>query len=199
MTHLRGIALVPVKFGISFTHSVLNQASALVNIYLDGTIQVSTGGTEMGQGLFTKISQVVADSFSLPIEAVRVTATSTEKNSNTSPTAASASTDLNGTAALRACEVLKERLAVVAARHLAADSTMPAAVPEISFDNGCVFDTRRPERRIAFSELVRLAYADRVDLGAEDSTRLPASNSTVSPAGAPRSFTTRAEQPFPKS
>ena len=102
VTHLRGIGLVPVKFGISFTHSVLNQANALVNIYLDGTIQVSTGGTEMGQGLFTKISQLVADSFSLPIEAVRVTATSTEKNPNTSPTAASASTDLNGTAALRA-------------------------------------------------------------------------------------------------
>ena len=70
----------------------------MVNIYLDGTIQVSSGGTEMGQGLFTKMSQLVADSFSLPIESVRVTATSTEKNHNTSPTAASASTDLNGTA-----------------------------------------------------------------------------------------------------
>jgi xanthine dehydrogenase large subunit len=166
-THLRGISLLPVKFGISFTHSVLNQASALINIYLDGTIQVSTGGTEMGQGLFTKIGQVVADCFALPIEAVRVTVTSTEKNPNTSPTAASASTDLNGTAALRACEVLKDRLASTAARHLAAAAAVPAQPPpEIVFENGCVHDRRRPDHRLGFGELVRLAYADRVDLGA---------------------------------
>ena len=176
VTDLRGIALVPVKFGISFTHSVLNQASALVNIYLDGTIQVSSGGTEMGQGLFTKISQVVAGSFSLPLEAVRVTATSTEKNSNTSPTAASASTDLNGTAALRACEVLKERLALLAARHLAATSKVPASLAEISFENGCVFDRRRPDQRIVFGELVRLAYTDRADLGARGFYATPGIN-----------------------
>ncbi len=176
VTDLRGIALVPVKFGISFTHSVLNQASALVNIYLDGTIQVSSGGTEMGQGLFTKMSQLVADSFSLPIEAVRVAATSTEKTPNTSPTAASASTDLNGTAALRACEVLKERLALVAARHLGAAASMPAPIPEIRFENGCVFDWRRPDHRILFGELVRLAYADRIDLGARGFYATPGIN-----------------------
>src|SRR5208283_4632150 len=89
-THLKGIALTPVKFGISFTRRTLNQGNALVNIYLDGTVQVSTGGTEMGQGLNTKIRQLVADQFTLPVEAVEVMPTSTEKNNNTSPTAASA-------------------------------------------------------------------------------------------------------------
>ncbi len=108
-TRLRGLALTAVKFGISFTRRTLNQANALVNIYLDGTVQVSTGGTEMGQGLYTKIRQLVADAFALPAEAVRVMTTSTEKNNNTSPTAASASTDLNGFAALHACETLREQ------------------------------------------------------------------------------------------
>jgi xanthine dehydrogenase large subunit len=163
----RGLSLLPVKFGISFTRRTLNQASALVNIYTDGTIQVSTGGTEMGQGLFTKIGQVVADQFALPLESVRLMPTSTEKNSNTSPTAASASTDLNGTAALRACEILRQRLAEFAARHLGVgegESAIPAS--EIAFDKGDVYDRRRPDRRLGFAELVRLAYEDRVELGA---------------------------------
>ncbi len=98
---LRGIALAPVKFGISFTTRFLNQANALVNVYSDGTVQVSTGGTEMGQGLNTKIRQLVADEFAIPWDRVLVMPTSTEKNANTSPTAASASTDLNGAAADR--------------------------------------------------------------------------------------------------
>ena len=115
-TFLRGLALTPVKFGISFTRRTLNQGIALVNIYLDGTVQVSTGGTEMGQGLNTKIRQLVADAFAIPIEGVRVMPTSTEKNNNTSPTAASASTDLNGAAALRAGETIRRRLAPVAAQ-----------------------------------------------------------------------------------
>ncbi len=119
---LKGISLVPVKFGISFTRRTLNQANALVNIYLDGTIQVSTGGTEMGQGLNTKIRQLVADQFALPADAVTVMPTSTEKNNNTSPTAASASTDLNGSAAVKACAALRQRLAEVAARHLSSAS-----------------------------------------------------------------------------
>ena len=166
-THLRGIALTPVKFGISFTRRALNQANALVNIYLDGTIQVSTGGTEMGQGLNTKIRQIVAAEFALPLEAVRVMPASTEKNNNTSPTAASASTDLNGTAALRAAEVLKGRLAEVAARHFAsaADGIEPSPRTSASSDAG-VHDIRRPGSRLEFRELVRLAYEERVDLGA---------------------------------
>src|SRR5262249_58401139 len=92
-THLKGLALTPVKFGISFTRRTLNQGNALVNVFLDGTVQVSTGGTEMGQGLFTKLRQLVAERFGLEAGAVRVMPTSTEKNHNTSPTAASSRTD----------------------------------------------------------------------------------------------------------
>jgi xanthine dehydrogenase large subunit len=156
---LRGMSLVPVKFGISFTRRTLNQASALVNIYLDGTIQVSTGGTEMGQGLNTKIRQLVADQFGLPAAAVLVMPTSTEKNNNTSPTAASASTDLNGTAALRACEALRERLAEVAAKHFACSAT------DVRFEDGGVFDRRKTDVTISFQALVRLAHEQRVSLG----------------------------------
>ena len=97
--HLRGLALTAMKFGISFTTKFLNQGNALVNLYTDGTVQVSTGGTEMGQGLNTKIRQIVADEFGVTPDRVRVMPTSTEKNNNTSATAASASTDLNGAAA----------------------------------------------------------------------------------------------------
>ena len=163
-----GLALTPVKFGISFTRRTLNQANALVNIYLDGTIQVSTGGTEMGQGLNTKIRQIVADEFALPLEAVRVMPTSTEKNNNTSPTAASASTDLNGTAALRACRDLEgaarrggrapSRLARRWDRGLAPRTSASSAARS--------FDVRRPGRRLDFRELVSGAYEERVDLGA---------------------------------
>jgi xanthine dehydrogenase large subunit len=163
---LKGISLLPVKFGISFTRRTLNQANALVNIYLDGTIQVSTGGTEMGQGLNTKIRQLVADQFALPTEAVAVMPTSTEKNNNTSPTAASASTDLNGTAAVRACEVLRRRLAEVAARHFASpeDGLEPSPL-HVDFAGGSVFDHRRPGIRLGFAGLVSLAYEQRVSLG----------------------------------
>jgi xanthine dehydrogenase large subunit len=165
-THLRGLALTPVKFGISFTRRALNQANALLNIFLDGTIQVSTGGTEMGQGLNTKIRQIVAAEFALPLEAVRVMPASTEKNNNTSPTAASASTDLNGTAALRAAEILKGRLAEVAARHFAspADGIVPSLM-HIRFTRAGVSDIRRPGSRLEFRELVKLAYEERVDMG----------------------------------
>jgi xanthine dehydrogenase molybdopterin binding subunit/xanthine dehydrogenase small subunit len=166
-TKLRGLALTPVKFGISFTRRTLNQGNALVNIYRDGTIQVSTGGTEMGQGLNTKIGQIVADCFALPIEAVRVMPTSTEKNNNTSPTAASASTDLNGTAALRACEAIRDRLSQTAAQYFASPADGIAPSPEhIRFENAAVLDLRRSQHRLEFRELIRLAYEERVDLGA---------------------------------
>ncbi len=166
-SEVKGLALVPVKFGISFTRRTLNQANALVNIYLDGSVQVSTGGTEMGQGLNTKIRQLVADEFALPLEVVRVMPTSTEKNNNTSPTAASASTDLNGTAAVRACEILKARLAPVAASMLASLEDGLAPSPEhVLFFEGGVVDARSPGRRVEFKKLVRRAYEERVDLGA---------------------------------
>lgn len=165
-TTLRGLSLMPVKFGISFTRRTLNQANALVNVYLDGSIQVSTGGTEMGQGLNVKIQQLVAEQFALPLECVRVMATSTEKNNNTSPTAASASTDLNGAAAVRASQAIRSRLADVAARHLARfDDGLEATATTIEFADATVFDRRRPGVRMTFAELVAMAYEQRVSLG----------------------------------
>jgi xanthine dehydrogenase large subunit len=163
---LKGISLIPVKFGISFTRRTFNQGNALVNIYHDGTVQVSSGGTEMGQGLNTKIRQLVADQFALPAEAVMVMPTSTEKNNNTSPTAASASTDLNGTAAVRACAALRQHLVDVAARHLAAPADGIEASPEhIRFENGTIFDDRKPDERLTFQQLVSIAYEQRINLG----------------------------------
>jgi xanthine dehydrogenase large subunit len=106
----RGIALTPVKFGISFTLMPLNQAGALVHLYRDGSISLNHGGTEMGQGLFVKVAQVVAEEFGVPLDKVKITATSTAKVPNTAPTAASSGTDLNAQAALVACRTIKDRL-----------------------------------------------------------------------------------------
>jgi xanthine dehydrogenase large subunit len=156
---LRGLAMMPVKFGISFTTKFLNQGNALVNVYTDGTIQVSTGGTEMGQGLLTKIRQLVADAFGVPPEWVIPMPTSTEKNHNTSPTAASAGTDLNGAAAMQACLAIRARMAAWAAGRLG------TVADAIAFAGGWVYDRQRPERRIAFAELCEAARRDRVDLG----------------------------------
>jgi xanthine dehydrogenase large subunit len=166
-TELKGLALTPVKFGISFTRRTLNQANALVNVYVDGTIQVSTGGTEMGQGLNTKIAQLVAGTFAIGAEKVRVMPTSTEKNANTSPTAASASTDLNGKAAVRAAGAIRRRLAAFAAGLFVKPGDGIEASPRhVRFRSGEVFDVRRSSQRIAFDDLVKRAYEARVDLGA---------------------------------
>jgi xanthine dehydrogenase large subunit len=164
---VRGIALAPVKFGISFITRFMNQASALVNLYTDGTIQVSTGGTEMGQGLNTKIRQLVADEFGVSWERVLIMSTSTEKNANTSPTAASAGTDLNGAAALDACRQIKVRLAEFAARHFFGMHGKPKSSPEsIAFENGVVFDRQDSSSRTEFGELCSAARRERIDLGA---------------------------------
>ena len=164
---LRGLALTGMKFGISFTSKFLNQGNALVNLYTDGTVQVSTGGTEMGQGLNTKIRQLVADEFGLDPAHVRLMPTSTEKNNNTSPTAASASTDLNGAAAVRACQQIKRRLKKFAAERLSdkAEGLTPSPRHVVFADNA-VYDSRRPELRIAFGPLCDEARRERVDLGA---------------------------------
>ena len=166
-THLRGIALTPVKFGISFTTKFLNQANALVNVYTDGTVQVSTGATEMGQGVNTKIAQLVAAELGIAVEDVAVTITSTEKNNNTSPTAASAGTDLNGTAAVRAAAAIRTRLSDFAARLFAEHSPELEPSPaDVRFESGEVYDPRRPDERIPFAELCDRARRERVDLGA---------------------------------
>jgi xanthine dehydrogenase large subunit len=164
---LRGLALTGMKFGISFTSKFLNQGNALVNLYTDGTVQVSTGGTEMGQGLNTKIRQLVADEFGLDPARVRLMPTSTEKNNNTSPTAASASTDLNGAAAVRACQQIKRRLKKFAAERLS-DRTegLTPSPRHVVFADNAVYDSRRPDVRIAFGPLCDEARRERVDLGA---------------------------------
>src|SRR5438067_3964113 len=133
-THLRGMACTAVKFGISFNTKFLNQANALVNVYLDGSVQVSTGATEMGQGVNTKIQQIVADEFGIDPELVIVMATSTEKNNNTSATAASSGADLNGSAAADGCRKIRARMAEFAANYFAriggALSGAPAPDPD---------------------------------------------------------------------
>ncbi|MEM8947332.1 MAG: xanthine dehydrogenase molybdopterin binding subunit [Planctomycetota bacterium] len=168
-THVKGIALSPVKFGISFTTKFLNQANALVNVYTDGTVQVSTGGTEMGQGLNTKIKQLVADEFGLSPQSVRLMTTSTEKNHNTSPTAASAGTDLNGAAALDACRKIAGRMKHYAANLFADAQRGLVASPEhVCIADGYVYDDRDPDvsHRIEFGEFCAMARRERVDLGA---------------------------------
>ncbi|MEM6332036.1 MAG: xanthine dehydrogenase molybdopterin binding subunit [Planctomycetota bacterium] len=164
--HVRGLALSGVKFGISFTRRTLNQANALVNIYLDGSVMVSTGATEMGQGVNTRVRQVVADGLGVPYERLIVAATSTDKNNNTSPTAASSGTDLNGAAALAACDKLRGRLAAVASEMLAEPESGLTAEPEaIQFVEGKVYDQRCSRRSLSFEEVVASAYEQRVSLG----------------------------------
>lgn len=165
-THLKGIALTPVKFGISFNTKFLNQASALVNIFLDGTVQVSTGATEMGQGVNTKIRQFVADELQIPPESVRVMITSTEKNNNTSATAASSSADLNGKAAVEACKTLRNRLISCAAHYFTKQDKGLSSSPEaVIWDQEGICHRDDPKARLTFQELAHIAYLERVNLG----------------------------------
>jgi xanthine dehydrogenase large subunit len=154
----RGLALTPVKFGISFTATHLNQAGALLHVYTDGSILLNHGGTEMGQGLHTKVAQVVAEELQVDMRRIRCTATDTSKVPNTSATAASASSDLNGKAAQAAARTIKDRLAAFAA----AKYGVPAAA--VTFDAGRVRAGDRAE--LSFEELVMQAYHARVPLSA---------------------------------
>ncbi|HEX4336862.1 MAG TPA: xanthine dehydrogenase molybdopterin binding subunit [Polyangiaceae bacterium] len=163
----RGLAATPVKFGISFTTAFFNQAGALVLIYKDGSVQVNHGGTEMGQGLHTKMLQIAADALGLPAEAVRIMPTRTDKVPNTSATAASAGSDLNGAAVRAACSTLRERLAEVAAVHF---RTTPDA---ITFADGRVYPTGDPSSSITFEAIVSEAYLARVSLSSTGYYRTP--------------------------
>jgi xanthine dehydrogenase large subunit len=165
-TQLRGLSLTAVKFGISFTKQHLNQANALVNIYTDGTVLVTTGGTEMGQGLNTRVRQIVADELGVNYTNVRIGATDTAKNNNTSPTAASSGTDLNGAAAVDACSHLRGRLAEFASKLLSDnESGLFPSPASIVFRDSKVWDDRRPDVSFTFKELVMQAYLSRVNLG----------------------------------
>ena len=153
----RGIALTPVKFGISFTATHYNQAGALLHLYSDGTLLLNHGGTEMGQGLFTKVAQVVAHELGVPMSAVRVSASDTSKVPNASPTAASSGSDLNGMAARDAARTLRDRLVTYAARKFDCDPHI------VEFANGIV---TAGAKTLPFAELARMAYMARVQLSA---------------------------------
>jgi xanthine dehydrogenase large subunit len=160
----KGIALTPVKFGISFTATWYNQGGALVHVYKDGTIQLNHGGTEMGQGLYIKVAQVVADAFCVGLEQVKIMATSTAKVANTSATAASSGTDLNGAAALDAARQIKERLAAHAAR------IYDCPEDRVEWVQGGV---QAGERFVPFGELCASAYFNRVQLSAAGFYKTP--------------------------
>ena len=159
----RGMALTPVKFGISFTTSFLNQAGALVLIYRDGTVLVNHGGTEMGQGLHTKIWQIAALELGVPYEKVKVNATNTSKVPNTSPTAASSGSDLNGMAVKNAMTILKERLKPCAEKMLSEKFGI-SSFNNMVFKDGCVYDEKHKENKIDFNELIQRAYREQISL-----------------------------------
>ncbi|MEO0829629.1 MAG: xanthine dehydrogenase molybdopterin binding subunit [Pseudomonadota bacterium] len=160
----RGIALTPVKFGISFTLTHLNQAGALVHVYQDGSIHLNHGGTEMGQGLFQKVAQVAADRFGLPTDAVRITATDTGKVPNTSATAASSGSDLNGMAVQAACDTIRDRMA----EHLAAEHQ--ADPGDVRFLDGAVHIAGSA---IPFADAVTRCYQARVSLSSTGFYKTP--------------------------
>ena len=160
----KGLALTPVKFGISFNVVHFNQAGALVHIYTDGTALVNHGGTEMGQGLHTKVAQVVARELGIDVQSVRATATDTSKIPNTSATAASTGADLNAKAAQDAARQVRNRLALFVAEHFGGE------VSEVLFEDGQVYCNNRS---MAFSELVNLAYQSRVQLWSDGFYKTP--------------------------
>jgi xanthine dehydrogenase large subunit len=160
----RGLALTPIKFGISFTTSFLNQAGALVHVYQDGSVHLNHGGTEMGQGLFVKVAQVVAEEFGIDLDHVRITPTTTAKVPNTSATAASSGSDLNGMAARAAAAAIKARLTAFAAE------TFDVPADRIKFlDNQVLIGNRA----IPFPDLVKQAYLGRISLSSTGFYRTP--------------------------
>ncbi len=160
----KGLALTPVKYGISFTAKHLNQAGALIHIYSDGSILLNHGGTEMGQGLYTKVAQIVAEGFGVGLDRIKISATVTDKVPNTSPTAASSGCDLNGQAAYAAVNSLKGRLAAFAAEYHGVD----AGTVDFTTDG-----VRVGDQLIPFNELVRQAYFARVSLSSTGFYRTP--------------------------
>jgi xanthine dehydrogenase large subunit len=160
----RGLALTPVKFGISFTTSHLNQAGALVHVYQDGSVHLNHGGTEMGQGLFVKVAQVVAEEFGIDLDRVSITATTTAQVPNTSATAASSGSDLNGMAARAAAAAIKRRLVAFAAEFFDVNPTT------VEFRDNRVI---AGNHAIGFPELVKKAYLARISLSSTGFYRTP--------------------------
>ncbi len=160
----KGISITPVKFGISFTKTFLNQAGALVHVYADGSVHLNHGGTEMGQGLFIKVAQVVAEEFKIPLTQIKISATRTDKVPNTSATAASSGSDLNGMAALNAARKIKLRLIDHAAQKF------KCAENDINFKDGMISGNGQS---ISFENLARSAYESRIQLSATGFYKTP--------------------------
>ena len=160
----KGIALTPVKFGISFTMTAFNQASALVHVYTDGSIHLNHGGTEMGQGLLIKVAQVVAEEFQVPLEQIKIAETNTSRVPNTSATAASSGSDMNGKAAQDAAQKIKQNLAVVASR------LFHVTPQDVIFVNGRIVAGKQS---ISFQELVQETHRARIPLSATGHYRTP--------------------------
>jgi xanthine dehydrogenase large subunit len=160
----KGIALTPVKFGISFTLTHLNQAGALVHVYQDGSVQLNHGGTEMGQGLNQKVAQVAAARFGVSMDTVRITATDTAKVPNTSATAASSGSDLNGMAVKTACDLIRARMADFIGQH----HQCPA--DQVTFEGGMVY---AGDNVMTFAQAARLCYENRISLSATGFYKTP--------------------------
>ena len=164
----RGLGLFPLKFGISFPAQYLNQASALVHVYADGSIRLNHGGTEMGQGLFIKVAQVVAEVFQVGIDRISLTATSTGEVPNTSPTAASTGSDLNGWATHNAAKTIQRRMIAFAAERFGTEKN------EITFRDGHVqIGMHGSNRILLFGELAKLCWLNRVPLSATGFYKTP--------------------------
>ncbi len=160
----KGLAMMPIKFGISFNAPTLNQAGALVHVYTDGSVHLNHGGTEMGQGLYTKVAQVVAEAFQIDIDNIKISATTTAKVPNTSATAASSGSDLNGMAAFNAASTIKDRMIDVAAEHF------DVAADEIRFSDNRIY---AGNQSVSFGELAELTWRNRVSLSATGYYRTP--------------------------
>jgi xanthine dehydrogenase large subunit len=160
----KGLALTPVKFGISFTVQHLNQAGALIHIYTDGSVQLNHGGTEMGQGLYTKVAQIVASEFGIDLHHILCMATRTDKVPNTSPTAASSGTDLNGMAARDAAQKIKARMIEFATEHYA------ISPDQVQFANNSV---SCGDKTMSFADFCQLSYMNRIPLSATGYYRTP--------------------------
>ncbi|WP_369408278.1 xanthine dehydrogenase molybdopterin binding subunit [Reyranella humidisoli] len=164
----RGLGLFPLKFGISFNLPHMNQAGALVHVYTDGSIRLNHGGTEMGQGLFIKVAQIVAEVFKVDIDRIRPSATSTAEVPNTSPTAASTGTDLNGWAAWEAANTIRQRMVAYAAEHFG------VAEADIEFADGTVRIAKPGSNQVlSFAELAKLCWLGRVSLSSTGYYKTP--------------------------
>jgi xanthine dehydrogenase large subunit len=160
----RGLALTPLKFGISFTALSMNQAGALVHVYTDGSVALNHGGTEMGQGLYTKVAQVVAEEFGIGLDRVKITATTTAKVPNTSPTAASSGSDINGKAAQAAAQTIRRRMAEICAAEFG------VAAANVNFVGGRVSGGGKS---MSFAETAKLTHRERVQLSATGFYKTP--------------------------